>query len=209
MSFTFNFTQEKLAKCIKNTQSASWYPALVDILPKYQINTEKRVSAWLAQCGHESGDFNILQENLNYSAKGLKTVFSKYFLTEEMANQYQRNPEKIANYVYGNRMGNGPENTGDGFKFRGRGLIQITGKQNYTACSEALYGSKILLENPDLLVEIDGAVRSACWFWNSRKLNTEADKEDHVALTKKINGGTHGLDDRIARYNRCFPILNS
>lgn len=209
MSFTFDFTEQKLAQAIKNNDISKWYAAVCEYLPQYQINTVQRVSAWLAQCGHESGDFKLLQENLNYSAKGLRTVFGKYFLTEDMALQSQRQPEKIANIVYANRMGNGAVTSGDGWKFRGRGLIQVTGKDNYTACSKALYGDLILLEDPDLLCDIDGAVRSACWFWNFRKLNADADREDHVTVTRKINGGNHGLDDRILRYNNVFRVLNS
>lgn len=207
MTFTFSFTQEKLASAIKNSKIDIWFSILEETLPKYQIITPERVSAWLAQCGHESANFTALQENLNYSAKGLRTIFGKYFLTEDAANEYQRNPQKIANRVYGNRMGNGNESSGEGWKFRGRGLIQLTGKDTYRMCSKALYGSEILLENPDLLCDPDGAVRSACWFWNSKKINEDADKEDHVAITKKINGGTHGLDDRISRYNTCIAIF--
>ena len=204
----FDFTLDKLQRCIKNSKISEWHAPLCELLPQYQINTTKRVGAWLAQCGHESGDFKLLIENLNYSAKGLRSIFPKYFLTEEAAISYQRQPEKIANKVYSNRMGNGSEQSGEGWKFRGRGIIQITGKENYTKCSQTLYGNLILLENPDLLCEIDGAIRSACWYWNSRSINGDADKEDHITVTKKINGGTIGLDDRIERYNHCYKILS-
>jgi putative chitinase len=207
MGFDFSFTPEKLAACISNPNINQWYDSLVDILPQYAINTRLRVAGWLSQCGHESGDFKILQENLNYGAKGLLTVFPRYFPTQALAESYQRKPEMIANRVYGGRMGNGVETTGDGWKYRGRGLIQITGKDNYTRCSRTLYGDDSLLENPDLLLDVDGAIRSACWYWNSRNINVDADNGDVLTMTKKINGGTIGLDDRQRRYDRCMATL--
>ena len=208
MSFDFDFTPEKLAHCINNSHINEWYEHIVAVLPDYEINTVNRVACWLAQMGHESGDFKFTSENLNYSAKGLRGVFGKYFPTDELAQQYQRQPEKIANRVYANRMGNGAESSGDGWKFRGRGIIQITGKSNYTTCSETLYGDpNILLDNPDILCEMDGAVRSACWFWNSRHLNDWADQLDNLSITKKINGGTHGLADRDQRLQRNLAAL--
>jgi putative chitinase len=208
MSFDFDFTPEKLANCINNSHINEWYEHIVAVLPDYEINTVNRVACWLAQMGHESGDFKFTSENLNYSAKGLRGVFGKYFPTDELAQQYQRQPEKIANRVYANRMGNGAESSGDGWKFRGRGIIQITGKSNYTTCSETLYGDpNILLDNPDILCEMDGAVRSACWFWNSRYLNDWADSLDNLTVTKKINGGTHGLADRDQRLQKNLTIL--
>ena len=207
MDFDFDFTPEKLAACINNPNIDQWYGPLVDILPQYAISTRLRVAGWLSQCGHESGDFKILQENLNYGAKGLLGVFPRYFPTQALAEAYQRKPEMIANKVYGGRMGNGVESTGDGWKYRGRGLIQITGKENYTKCSMALYGDDSLLETPDLLMDIDGAIRSACWYWNSRNLNIDADNGNVLAMTKKVNGGTIGLDDRQARYDRCMLAL--
>ena len=207
MGFDFNFTLEKLAACINNPKIDQWYGPLVDILPQYAISTRRRVAGWLSQCGHESGDFKILQENLNYGVKGLLGVFPKYFPTQALAESYQRKPEMIANKVYGGRMGNGAESTGDGWKYRGRGLIQITGKENYTNCSMALYGDGSLLGNPDLLMDIDGAIRSACWYWNSRNINVDADNGNVLAMTKKVNGGTIGLDDRQARYDRCMAAL--
>jgi len=207
MSFDFTFTPDHLSRCIANQSAADWYEPICDNLPDYDIKSIPRVAAWLAQMGHESGDLRELQENLNYGAKGLRVTFGKYFPTDEMALEYQRQPEKIANRVYGNRMGNGPEITGDGWKFHGRGLVQITGKENYTHCSMALYGDDRLLENPDLLCEMDGAVRSACWYWNSRNLNSLADIGDTETITKRINGGTIGLADREARYRHCLTVL--
>lgn len=207
MPFDFNFTEEHLSNCINNHALGDWFAAINDNLPEYGITSVERVAAWLAQMGHESGDFKELKENLNYGAKGLRVTFPKYFPSDEMALAYQRQPEKIANRVYGGRMGNGSEETGDGWKYHGRGLIQITGKDNYTYCSNALYGDLSLLENPDMLCDMDGAVRSACWFWNSRNLNPLADAGDIVTITKRINGGTIGLDDRTNRWHRALSVL--
>ena len=209
MNFEFDFTPEKLAACIRNPQVNDWYQPIVDVLPRYEITTVLRVAMWFAQMGHESGDLREIEENLNYSAKGLLGVFPRYFPTDELALAYQRKPEMIANRVYGNRMGNGDEQSGDGFRFHGRGLVQITGKENYTHCSQAMYDDLRLLDTPDLLCEQDGAIRSACWYWNSRQLNQWADLGDVVAVTKKINGGTIGLDDRTARYHHALAVLNS
>jgi putative chitinase len=207
MSFEFDFTPEKLAKCMPNKEIDKWFEAIFYTLPDYEITTVLRVAAWLAQMGHESGDLREVQENLNYSAKGLRGIFPRYFPSDELALEYQRQPQKIANRVYGGRMGNGPEETGDGWKFHGRGLVQITGKENYSHCSQAMYGDSRLLDSPDLLVEQDGAIRSACWYWNSRKLNELADAGDMLTITKRINGGTIGLDDRMNRYRRALQIL--
>lgn len=165
----------------------------------------KRVAGFLAQIAHESGGFNFVAENLNYSAKGLMTIFKKYFPNEELANQYARKPEKIANKVYANRMKNGPEESGDGWKFRGRGLIQLTGRDNYTRFAAALdldIDSTIAyLETPN------GAVASAGWFWDNNKLNQFCDKDDFVTLTKRINGGTIGLADRKHHYEIALKAL--
>jgi putative chitinase len=209
MSFEFDFTPEKLLACIPGHNIDAWYEPIVNALPDYEIVTVMRVAAWLAQMGHESGDLREVQENLNYSAKGLRGVFPRYFPTDEMALEYQRKPEKIASRVYGGRMGNGPEETQEGWKFHGRGLVQITGKENYSHCSQALYGDLRLLENPDLLAEQDGAIRSACWYWNSRQLNPLADAGDIVTITKRINGGTIGLEDRTNRYHRALQVLSA
>lgn len=208
MGFQFDFTPEKLAKCIRNPSIGRWYVPLCEILPEYGIVTKNRVAGWLSQCGHESGDFQALVENLNYGAPGLLSTFPKYFPTKQLAESYQRNPEKIANRVYGGRMGNGPEPTGEGWEFRGRGILQITGKENYRNCSKALYGDEnILMETPKLLAEMDGAIRSACWYWNSRNINADADRGDVLAMTKKVNGGTKGLDDRQRRWTVCLQAL--
>lgn len=168
--------------------------ALNAILPKYEITTKERLTAFLAQTGHESGSFNTLKENLNYSAEGLCRVWPKRFSSLKEAQEYHRNPEKIANKVYADRMGNGPEHSGDGFLYCGRGAIQLTGKENYTK-----FASSIDMEIDEAVAYCEtreGAIESACYFWTTHNLNGCADKGDFVALTKKINGGTTGLKER-------------
>lgn len=171
-----------------------------EVSDKFQINTVFRCSHFLGQCAHESNNFKTREENLNYSAKGLMATFPKYFPTEEIAKNYERQPEKIANLVYGRRMGNGAIETGDGYKFRGRGLIQLTGKVNYGLLGESI--GKDFLSNPELLIN-DYAMISAGWYWNDRKLNSIADRsmqnEIIMLITKKINGGFNGLEDRIKK----------
>jgi len=158
----------------------------------------KRIAAFLAQTAHESGGFTAVKENLNYGAKGLMGTFKKYFPNEEIAKQYERQPEKIANRVYANRMKNGDEASGDGFKFRGRGLIQLTGRDNYTRFAKA---SDMTLDEVVAYLETPaGAVASAGWFWDVNKLNIYCDKDDFVGLTRRINGGTIGLADRKHHY---------
>jgi len=184
-----------------------WVTALNEILPKYRIDTPQRVAAFLSQTGHESLDFTILTENLNYSADALHKVFRKYFPTLASAQPFHRKPEMIANRVYGGRMGNGPEATGDGYRYRGRGLMQVTGKNNYDACSVYLFKNDRLLKDPDFLTTPEGALMSACWFWTANNLNAIADREDNHTLTRRINGGTHGLEDRLSRYDRAIKVL--
>lgn len=176
-----------------------------DTLKKYDINTPLRIAHFLAQILHESGNFKFMKENLNYSSKGLLTTFPKYFPTEEVATLYARNPDKIANKVYANRMGNGSESSGDGAKFKGRGAIQITGCENYTNLSKDL--NVDFIKNPELLETTKYAMLSAGWFWNKNKLNALADKDDVLSVTKRINGGTHGLDDRKAKLEKIKAIL--
>lgn len=172
-----------------------------NILNEAGINTKERVNAFLAQCGHESGGFTITSENMNYSAKGLRGVFPKYFPTDDLASQYERKPEKIGNRVYANRMGNGDEASGEGYKFHGRGFIQLTGKDNYKAFGDA-FGVDVL-SNPDLVsTDLSLAIKSAVWFWNKNNLNKYADSGDFVGLTKRINGGTIGLEERQSNYNK-------
>jgi len=191
----------------KNKNPQGWTKAMVDVLPTYEINTPERIASFLAQCGHESAGFTVLQENLNYSADGLNKIFKKYFPTLESAQPYARKPEMIANRVYGGRMGNGDEHSGEGYKFRGRGPIQLTGKANYEACSEFLFQDDTLVQNPDMLLDPEYALHSACWFWWKNDLNKFADTADLVTMTKRINGGTIGLEDRIKHYNEAMEIF--
>lgn len=180
--------------------------ALNSEMQAYEINTPLRAVHFIAQIAHESGSFKYRVENLNYSAQALRAVFGKYFPTEELANVYARKPEQIANRVYANRMNNGNEESGDGWKYRGRGLIQLTGKENYTKCGGAL---KIdLVNKPDLLAQdANAAVAAACWFWDSRKLNAYADQDDIRSVTKRINGGYNGLEDREQYLRRAKSVL--
>ena len=191
----------------KNKNQQGWTTALVEVLPTYEINTPERIASFLAQCGHESAGFTVLQENLNYSAEGLNKIFHKYFPTLESAQPYARKPEMIANRVYANRMGNGDEQSGEGYRYRGRGPIQLTGKDNYAACSDFLFQDDTLLNDPDMLLDPEYALHSACWFWWKNDLNTFADSADLVTMTKRINGGTIGLDDRIKHYNEAMEIF--
>jgi putative chitinase len=182
-----------------------WLEPIKETFEKYGINTEKRQAAFIGQCMHESGGFKLLEENLNYSAKALMATWPSRFPTEEMANQYARNPEKIANKVYGGRMGNADESSGEGWKYRGRGIKQLTGKENYQRCSEAL--GVDLVENPDLLLDPKYATLSAGWFWNKHNLNDLADKSDIETMTKRINGGLLGLDARKAAIHKAESVL--
>jgi putative chitinase len=166
----------------------------------------KRMAAFLAQVAHESGGFNFTKEGLNYSAEALNRIFKKYFPTVASAQPYARNPQKIANKVYANRMGNGDEASGDGYKFCGRGLIQLTGKSNYTKFANSIH--KTLDEAVTYLETPEGAVASAGWFWDANKLSIYADKDDFVGLTKRINGGTIGLEDRKAHYAIALRALS-
>jgi putative chitinase len=191
----------------KNKNPQAWTTALNEVLPTYKIDTPERIASFLAQCGHESAGFTVLQENLNYSADGLNKIFKKYFPTPESAQPYARKPEMIANRVYGGRMGNGDEASGEGYKFRGRGPIQLTGKDNYAACSDFLFQDDTLLQNPDMLLDPEYALHSACWFWWKNDLNNYADSADLVTMTKRINGGTIGLEDRIKHYNHAMEIF--
>jgi putative chitinase len=179
-----------------------------EVMEKFQINTPLRLCHFLAQCGHESNNFKATQENLNYSAKGLLGIFKKYFPTEAKALEYERKPEKIANLVYGGRMGNGAEASGDGFKYRGRGFIQLTGKDNYSAFNKSV--TEDVVANPDL-VATKYPLLSAAWYWNSRNLNASADKGDTEAvvteITKKVNGGTIGLADRLKHFKEYLSFL--
>lgn len=175
-----------------------------DTFEKFEINTPQRISMFLAQVGHESAGLKARKENLNYSADGLERIFPKYFRTVN-PSEYARKPEKIANRVYANRMGNGDEESGDGYRYCGRGLIQLTGKTNYQAFAE--YMEMTLEQIVEYLETEEGAAMSAGWFWDSRDLNDWADKGDVVTVTKKINGGTIGLEDRKSHYQSALEIF--
>jgi putative chitinase len=186
--------------------------AVIQMIPdtaaKFQINTPLRLAHFLAQCGHESGGFRVTQENLNYSAKGLAGIFKKYFPTEAAATPYARNPQKIANKVYANRMANGSEASGDGYKFRGRGYIQLTGRDNYTQFGKAI--GEDIASNPDA-VSSKYALLSAAWFWSKNGLNKLADGGSTdttvTSITKRVNGGTIGLADRIKHFKEYYHLL--
>jgi len=208
MSFTFKFTKDQLRQMIpKNPYIDNWYKAIYEILTEYQINTPKRVAAFLAQCAHESGGFIFLKENLNYKAPSLRKVFPKYFQDDATAAAYANKPEKIANRVYANRMGNGDEKSGDGWRYCGRGLIQLTGKDNYTFFAGSL--DIPVEEASEYLQTFEGAVQSACFFWEQNNLNQWADKGDILTLTKRINGGTIGLEDRQKHYEHALHIFGA
>jgi putative chitinase len=206
-------TKDQLAAMIPSNKDVdSWHKALDEILPKYDINTPQRIAGFIAQCAHESGDFRIMEENLNYSAKALNAVFGRYFGAppKRNADEYARNPEKIANYVYmdefrskAGQMGN--TKAGDGYRFRGRGLKQLTGRNNYTAFGK--FVGMTAEEAAEYVATPKGAVESACWFWDTAGCNKFADAGDIVGLSKRINGGTIGLEDRVRRWNEALAIL--
>lgn len=190
-------TFEKV-KSVFPSMTEGLFKVIQEQMSLFGISSDKQQAMFLAQCGHESGGFKIRSENLNYSAQGLLKTFPKYF-NQAQADLYQRKPEKIANRVYANRMGNRDEASGDGWKYRGKGFIQLTGKENYTSCGAGI--GVDLVNQPEYLLTDIGAIQSACWFWNSRNLNQYADKDDIVGCTKKINGGKIGLEERTRLYH--------
>ena len=202
-------TKEQLKQLLpKNPYIDHWHHALSILLPDYEINTPQRIASFMAQCAHESGGFTALKENLNYKPATLRKLFSKYFPTDALAEEYCAKPNKqeaIASRIYANRMGNGDEASGDGYKYCGRGLIQLTGKSNYIAFADSLEITPE--EASEYLATFEGAAQSACWFWESNKLNQWADKGDILTLTKRINGGTIGLEDRIKHYEHALHVL--
>lgn len=208
---SFEFKQEHLAAMIPtNKKVAMWHKAMLEIFPKYEINTPNRIAGFVAQCAHESTNFTTLEENLNYSEAQLLKVFSRYFgpAPKRNAKEYAKKPEMIANYVYmdefrSSKMGN--VKPGDGWLFRGRGLKQLTGRENYTN-----FGKSIGMTAEEAAVYVateKGAIESACWFWNTKNLNAIADAGDIVKMTKIINGGDIGLADRKKRYDAAIAIL--
>lgn len=184
---------------------AKWLDPLNKVFEKYDINTPKRQAHFIGQTGHESASYKVLEENLNYSAQALMRTWPSRFPDDQIAEQFARNPQKIANKVYAGRMGNTQE--GDGWLFHGRGLIQLTGHDNYAAFAKA--SGLDCVRNPDLLLEPENACLSAGWFWNKHGLNQLADVGDIVTITKRINGGTNGIDDRNTRTNKALEILGA
>jgi putative chitinase len=180
-----------------------WFEPLQETFEKYEINTPKRQACFIGQCMHESGGFKFLRENLNYSAKALMATWPSRFPDMDMAEKYERQPSKIADKVYSGRMGNTED--GDGAKYIGRGLIQLTGKDNYKSFGEAI--GEDLVANPQLVEQPRYAALSAGWFWNKRKLNALADAMDIETMSKRINGGTIGMADRIAKINKVLDVL--
>ena len=194
----------------KNPYVEHWHHALFQLLPDYDINTPNRIAAFVAQCAHESGGFMVLKENLNYKAATLRKIFPKYFPNDQIAQEYASKPNKqvaIASKVYANRMGNGDEASQEGWKFCGRGLIQLTGRSNYQAFADSLEMS--IDDVPEYLQTFEGAAQSACWFWETNKLNQWADSGDILTLTKRINGGTIGLEDRKKHYEHALHVLGA
>lgn len=200
-------TKEKIVHLLHgNPDADAWAEAAIEVLPKYEINTPNRVAGFFAQCGHESAGFKVLEENLHYRAETLDKVFPKYFKNAGRdANAYAKQPEKIANVVYASRMGNGDTASGDGYRFRGRGVIQLTGRDNYTAFGKSI--GMTAEQVIDYVTTKKGALESACWYWNSRNINAVCDADDIVKMTKLINGGTIGLDDRTKHYREALAIL--
>ena len=191
----------------KNPYVDHWHKALSQLLPDYEINTPQRIAAFVAQCAHESGGFLFLKENLNYRAESLVRVWPKYFPDLATAKSYEKQPEKIANRAYANRMGNGPEESGDGWKFAGKGLIQLTGRTNYTWFAASLGIS--VEEASEYLQTFEGAAQSACWFWEQNNLNKFADTGDIKGMTKVINGGYLGLEDREKHYQHALHVMGA
>ena len=204
-------TKQQLKQLLpKNPYIDHWHAVLIQLLPDYEINTPQRMAAFIAQCAHESGSFMVLEENLNYKAPSLRKLFGKYFPTDELATAYCSMPNKqqaIANRIYASRMGNGDEHSGDGFRYKGRGLIQLTGKDNYTFFAGSLEIS--VEEASEYMHTFEGAAQSACWFWETNNLNQYADNNDIVTMTKRINGGTIGLEDRIKHYEHALHVFGA
>jgi len=211
-----NLTISQLRQLLpKNKYVEHWHHALSVLLPDYDIDTPRRMAAFIAQCAHESGGFSVLQENLNYKPQALRRLFSKYFPDDAIAGQYcakLNKQEAIANRIYASRMGNGDESSGDGYRFRGRGLIQLTGRSNYQNFADSIEvdGRPLKIDEvPAYLETFEGAAQSACWFWETNNLNKWADDGDILTLTKRINGGTIGLEDRKKHYEHALHVLGA
>lgn len=184
-----------------------WVDALNETFQRFNINTPRQRAAFIGQCGHECGNFKVLEENLNYRAATLMKLWPKRFPTQEIANEYEKKPQKIANKVYSSRMGNRDEASGDGYRFRGRGCIQLTGSDGYFHAGKAL--GVDFWANPDLVSTPKYAALTAGWFWSTHNCNDLAESANWTALTKKINGGTIGLDDRIKHINHALEVLTA
>ena len=198
---------QQLKQMVKNPHIDHWHEALDQLLDDYEINTPLRVAHFVAQCAHESGNFVFIKENLNYRAESLTKTWPRLFPTMEIARQYEKQPERIANRAYGNRMGNGDEASGDGWRYCGRGLIQLTGKDNYTFFAGSLGIS--VEDAADYLATFEGAAQSACWYWEQNNLNRFADANDAKGLTRAINGGYLGLEDRIKHTHHALHVLGA
>jgi putative chitinase len=207
---SFALTLDQLKQIVPNNPYIEhWHEAFCEILPDYDIDTPQRIAAFLAQCAHESGGFRAIKENLNYRPATLVTLFKKYF-DLPTAERYCAMPNKqaaIANRIYANRMGNGPEESGDGYRYCGRGLIQLTGKDNYTRYAQST--EQTVEEASEHLTTFEGCVQSACWFWEANNLNQYADSGDILTMTKRINGGTIGLEDRKKHYEHACHVLGA
>lgn len=200
-------TKEQLQKILGNNNPSVglWHQAMNELFPLYEINTPKRIAAFIAQCQHESGNFSVLSENLYYSAQGLNKIFGRYFPTLDSAVPFAKQPEKIANKVYANRIGNGTEASGDGYKFRGRGVFQLTGKANYEQFAKTK--NMTLDEVIKYLETPKGALESACWFWKTHNLNSVIDTQGIDKVSQIINGGTNGLIDRRNHFTLALGIV--
>jgi putative chitinase len=206
MKMTFELKEEHVEEILHIGNIAEWYSAMKEMFPKYEINTPNRVAGFLAQTGHESAMYKTITENLNYSSKALNAIFGKYFHRAGVdAQKYHRQPEKIANRIYANRMDNGDTASGDGWRFRGGGILQLTGRYNYTEFGKTVGMSAE--EATDYVRTKQGAIESACWFWKTNNINKYCDNDDIVGMTKRINGGTIGLKDRKFHYAHALEVL--
>jgi putative chitinase len=202
----FDFKVEQVAELLPRVNGLLWHDAMERVLPKWNIDTVDRVAGFIAQTAHESAGYSVLTENLNYSAEALDKIFPKYFKRAGRdANNYHRQPEKIANVIYANRMDNGGIDSGDGWRFRGGGILQLTGKYNYTQFGKAEDMSAE--EATEFVRSPIGALASACWFWDTNNINKYCDAQDITGMTKRINGGTIGLEDRKKHYAHALEVL--
>ena len=202
----FQLTEEHVSEILHMEDASEWHAAMLEMFPEYEITTRNRVAGFLAQTAHESANYKVLSENLNYSAKALDAIFGKYFKRAGRdAKEYHRQPEKIANVIYANRMDNGDTASGDGWRYRGGGILQLTGKWNYTkfggACRKNAEQATQYVRTPK------GAIESACWFWRTNNINKHCDNNDIITMTKRINGGTIGLADRKKHYAHALEVF--